>query len=172
MKLQLFTQMLTVSALALSAIATLSQPSSAQTKTYFCDTSDGVPTTVARNVTGRMIPVIRWTSNLGSEYTPQRRCQEVSARFQNASEKGLLNYMTTGIMGGQKVVCASSEYGGPCSDLLFTLNRNQNASAVIQHLVEIGYKARGPVIQSKDGSSQIYIDMNMLLRETPDQKGN
>ncbi len=172
MKPQLFAQLLSASAIALGAIATISQPSSAQTRTYFCDTSNGVPTTVARNVTGKKIPVIRWVSSFGAEYTPERRCQDVSTRFESAHEKGLLNYLTTGIMSRQKVVCASSQYGGPCSDLLFTLKPGQNASEVIQNLVDIGYRARGPIVQSQDGSPQIYIDMNKLLRETPGQKEN
>jgi len=172
MKLQLFAHILAASAITLGVIPTINQPSSAQTRTYFCDTSSGVPTTVAKNVTGREIPVIRWVSDFGGQYTPTRRCQEVSARFENAYEKGLLNYLTTGIVKRQQVVCASSQYGGPCSDLLFTLKPSQNASSVIQNLVDIGYRARGPIVQSEDGSSQIYIDMNKLLREPPAQKAN
>jgi hypothetical protein len=170
MKPHLFVQMVTASAIALGAISAISQPqpSSAQTTTdtYFCGISNGgVPTTFARSVTGKRLPLIRWFSTMGSEYTPNRRCQEVSGRFQEAYEKGLLNYMTTGIMRGQQVVCASSRYGGSCSHLLFTLKPSQNASDAIQALVDIGAQARGPMIQSEDASPEIYIDMNLLRRD-------
>ena len=165
--IKLFVQVLTTSAIALSAVASTSQLGSAETtNTYFCGISNGgVPTTFARSVTGKRIPVVRWFSTMGSEYTPNRRCKEVSSRFQDAYQKGLLSYITTGIMGGQQVVCASSRYGGSCSHLLFTLNQGQNASEAIQALFDIGAYARGPLLQSEDASPEIYIDMNLLRRD-------
>lgn len=165
--IKLFIQSLTVSALVVSAIASTSQSGSAETtNTYFCGTSNGgVPTTFARGATGKRLPIVRWFSTLGSKYTPKVRCQEVSTRFQAAYEKGLLNYMTTGIMAGQQVVCASSQYGGSCSHLLFTLKPGQNASEAIQALFDIGAQARGPLVQSEDASPQIYVDMNLLRRD-------
>ncbi|MBC1240689.1 MULTISPECIES: COP23 domain-containing protein [Nostoc] len=165
MKPQLFLQLLTVGTIALGSIASTSPPSFAQGKTYFCEQSnDGVWTTYAKNYNNKKIPIIRWVKTLGS-YTPKIRCQEVSARFQGAYEKGILNYLTTGISGSQAVICAASQYGGPCSQLLFTLKSHQDASSVLQNLVEIGYRARGPISQSQDASSQVYIDMSMLLSE-------
>ena len=165
--IQLFVKALAVGAIALSAIASTSQPSSAETtNTYFCGTSNGgVPTTFARSATGRRIPIVRWFATLGGKYTPKVRCQEVSTRFQAAYEKGLLNYMTTGIMAGQQVVCASSQYGGSCSHLLFTLKPGQNASEAIQALFDIGAQARGPITQAEAASPEIYIDMNLLRRD-------
>jgi hypothetical protein len=166
MKPQLFIQMLTASAIALGAITAVSQPSPAETNTYFCGTSNGgVPTTFAKSVTGKRIPLIRWFSTMGTEYTPKRRCQEVSARFQEAYEKGLLNYMTTGIMRNQQVVCAASRYGGSCSHLLFTLRPEQDAGEALQALFDIGTQARGPIAESEDASPEIYIDMNLLRRD-------
>ncbi|MGH1397548.1 MAG: COP23 domain-containing protein, partial [Trichormus sp.] len=75
------------------------------------------------------------------------------------------NYLTTGISGNQAVICAASQYGGPCSQLLFTLKSPRDASSVLQNLVEIGYKARGPVLQSDDASDQVYIDMNLIMNQ-------
>ena len=172
MKPQLFLQVLTSSTIALSSFATISPPSLAQAQTYFCERSDnGVWTTYAKNYNNKKIPVIRWVKNLGN-YTPKVRCQEVSSRFQNAYEKGILNYMTSGISSGQAVICAASQYGGPCSQLLFTLKSDRNASSVLQNLVDIGYRARGPILQSEDASSQIYIDMSILLNEKAAQVEN
>ncbi len=171
MKPQLFLHVLTAGMIALGGIATISPPSFAQSKTYFCESDNGVWTTFAKNYNNQKIPVIRWVKTLGN-YTPAARCQEVSSRFQSAYEKGILNYLTTGISGSQAVICAASQYGGPCSQLLFTLKSPRDASSVLQNLVEIGYKARGPVLQSEDASSQIYIDMSMLVNEKAPQREN
>ncbi|MBC1218635.1 hypothetical protein GNF10_28430 [Nostoc sp. UCD121] len=173
MKPQLFLQVLTAGSIVLGSIATISPPSLAQSQTYFCERSDdGVWTTYAKNYNNKKIPVIRWIKTLGN-YTPKVRCQEVSSRFQNAYGKGILNYLTSGISpNGQAVICAASQYGGPCSQLLFTLKSHRDASSVLQNLVEIGYRARGPLLQSEDASSQIYIDMSKLLNEKAAQVEN
>jgi hypothetical protein len=163
MKNRLFLQVLTASMVSLSAIATLNLPSSAQAKTYFCESENGVWTTFARNYNNEKIPVISWVKKLG-DYSPKSRCLAVSSRFQSAYESGILNYLTTGISGGQAVICAASQYGGPCKQLLFTLKSHEDASSVLQHLGDIGYKARGPISQSQDASSQVYIDMGALVK--------
>ncbi|MBH8576103.1 COP23 domain-containing protein [Nostocaceae cyanobacterium CENA369] len=171
MKPRLFLQVLTASVIAIGGIATIMPPSFAEAKTYFCERNNGVWTTFAKNYNNQKIPVIRWVKTLGN-YTPQSRCQAVSSRFQSAYEKGVLNYLTSGISGNQAVICAASQYGGPCSQLLFTLKSPRDASSVLQNLVEIGYKARGPILQSEDASSQIYIDMSKLLSEKATQTEN
>ncbi len=171
MKPQLFLQVLTAGVIALGSVATIIAPSRSEAKTYFCESDNGIWTTFAKNYNNQKIPVIRWVKTLGN-YTPQKRCQAVSTRFQNAYEQGILNYLTTGISGRQAVICAASQYGGPCSQLLFTLKSHHDASSVLQNLVEIGYKARGPILQSEDASSQVYIDMNVLLNQKELQGNN
>jgi Circadian oscillating protein COP23 len=163
MKTKSFFQLLTASMVALSGIAAVNLPSSAQSKTYFCGNDNGVWTTFARNYNNEKIPVISWEKKLGN-YTPKARCQAVSSRFQSAYEQGILNFLTSGISGGQAVICAASQYGGPCTQLLFTLKSHEDASSVLQHLGDIGYKARGPISQSEDASSQVYIDMGALVK--------
>lgn len=166
MKFQLYSRILTASILGLLSIPTLNQSSSAQTATYFCAQGrGGAPTTFARNATGKRIEVIRWQREWGGGITREERCQTVSARFQSASEEGLLNYITSGIMSGQKVVCVARDYGAPCSAMLFTLRPNDNPNEVVRGLNLIGYRARGPVLQSEDGTPRIYIDMNLLLND-------
>jgi len=165
MKFQSFTKILAVSALALSSIPTWSQPSLAQTITYFCGQGQGgIPTTFARNATGKRIEVIRWQKEWGGTITREERCQQVSARFQSASEEGLLNYITSGIMSGQKVVCVAKDYGAPCSVMLFTLRPNDNPNEVVGALKKTHYLAGGAVLESGGETPRIYIDMNQLLR--------
>ncbi|KAB8333920.1 hypothetical protein SD80_010435 [Scytonema tolypothrichoides VB-61278] len=166
MKAKLFTNILATSAIALGSFTTIIHPTYAQVNTYFCGVNkDGVPTTYARNPLGRKIPVISWQRTWSSKISARARCEAVSARFQSASVDGVLNYLTTGIMNGQKVLCAASRYGGTCSHLLLTLRVDDDASLVIENLRQMGYTASGPIVQSEDESHQIYIDMNQLLRE-------
>lgn len=173
MKPPLFLSILTTSVILLSATATSLRPSFAQTNssTYFCQRgNDGVWTTYAKNYNNKKIPIIRWVKTLG-EYTPKVRCQEVSSRFQSAYENKILNFLTTGISSGQAVICATSEHGGPCNQILFTLKSPKQASSVVQSLIDLGYRARGPINQS-GGSSQEYVDMNMLLNQEPVESRN
>jgi hypothetical protein len=164
MKTKSFLQVLTASmVVSLSAVVPFNQPSNAQSSTYFCGSDGGVWTTFAKNYNNEKIPVIRWVKKLG-DYTPKSRCQTVSSRFQSAYQQGILNYLTTGVSRGQAVICAASQYGGPCTQLLFTLRSHEDASSVLQNLGDIGYKARGPILQSEDASSQIYIDMGALVK--------
>jgi hypothetical protein len=115
--------------------------------------------------------VIQWKREWGGGITPKQRCEIVSARFQEASDQGLLNYITSGRKNGEKVICVTKEYGAPCSMVLFTLKPEDNASQVLKDLMGVGYRARGPVIQSDDGSPQIYIDINLLLNDKSRQTG-
>ncbi|MGK7877246.1 MAG: COP23 domain-containing protein [Xenococcaceae cyanobacterium] len=169
MKLLSLTKVLTAGAIALGGLTLASQPSQAQKTTFFCGISNGVPTTFASTSRGN-VPVIRWVSSYfsSSGYTPERRCQEVSTRFQNYYNNGRLNYITTGIMNGQPVVCVTSSNGGSCSDLLFTLKQGQNASRTLQKLFDIRVGAAGPLYEGSNSSNaSVYIDMNNYLKTAP-----
>lgn len=168
MSAKFFTKMLATGAIVFSSIVTMSQPSSAQTTTYFCGTSrDGIPTTFARTATGRKIAVIRWEKQWSKKYPPRARCQEVSRRFQKASEDEVLNYLTMGRINDQNVLCAASRYGDSCSPeyLLLTLRPEEDPSVFIENLRQLGSVASGPLIQSEDGSPRIFLDMNQLIRK-------
>jgi hypothetical protein len=165
MKLRSLTTFLTMGAIALSIPLLSKQPAQAQSTTFFCGASQGVPVTYASTPRGN-VPIIRWQSNYFSDsgYTPERRCSEVSGRFQTYYSSGSLNFVTTGIMNGQPVVCVSSTSGGGCQGLLLTLRPNDNASRVVQQLFDIRAGAAGPISQS---SSRVYIDFNELLDNRP-----
>ena len=155
-------------AIALGAVATLGRPSAAQTTTYFCQRDhQGIFTTYAQTLTGREIAVIRWVRDWGGEYTNESRCREVSQRFQKAYDRGILNFMTSGVMNGQRVICATSEYGQRCLQLLLTLGQEDDPNQAIEQLIGIGYRAEGPLMQAKDGSPRYYYDMELLHRNAP-----
>lgn len=147
---------------------------------YACITdSNGTPTTVAQSEKRGNIPIIRWTSDFGSGegYTPQSRCDEVSANFQKYYKQGILNYITTGQKNNYDIICVSSKFGGGCLDdatqgQLWTLKREDNASEVIPKVFDVGYMGSAPLEQS-DGSvitrqgSQVYLDVKKHLEQAP-----
>jgi hypothetical protein len=130
---------------------------------FVCEADGHVPTTVFYAPEGRL-EVIRWVSHYfaGSGYTPEVRCRDVSQRFQRFYEVGILNYVTTGIVNRLPVVCVSTELGGPCTGVLFTLRPDENASQVVQQLFDISYANAGPLYES---GSRIYLDMNEFLNQ-------
>lgn len=166
MKTQTLFRAITAGIITLGIFSAISPPTIAQSqrrKTYFCAKgSNGRWTTFARNYNNKKIPVIYWVKKLGG-YTPKVRCNIISPKFESAYKRGILNYLTSGVNNGQPVVCATSQYGGPCSQILFTLKSHREASSVLQQLVNVGYRAGGGVFQSGN-SSQVYIDMDRLLK--------
>lgn len=88
-----------------------SQDSLAQTKnSYKCIQLNGKPTTIVDTARGR-IQLIVWQSDFfrDSGWTPQKRCNEVTKRFQQFSDSGSLRYIATGTMNQQPVICVAEK---------------------------------------------------------------
>lgn len=146
------------------------QPAPVQRTSFICASgANGLPTTYAVTTRGQ-VPVIRWFSDYFSSggFTPERRCQEVSARFQNFYNSGQLNFIASGYVNGQAVVCATQASGRPCSgaNVLFTLKPGSNAGETVQRLFNIRAGASGPLYESQDEPSAVYIDFKQFLNNT------
>jgi hypothetical protein len=141
--------------------------SAAETINFSCEIRGNVPTTLAQTPRGK-IPVIRWVSHYFSEsgFDPQKRCEDVTNRFQIYSNQGVLSYITTGMENNQEVICVSGKEGGSCNGTLFTLKPEQKASRVIQQLFDVAYRNAAPLEESS-ASPQIYVDMKTLLENAP-----
>lgn len=148
-----------------------------QSVTFICGVSrDGVPTTFAQETTNGGIPksksVIRWVSDFGDKanYTPQKRCEEVSNRFQDYSNQGLLNYITTGKENGLDTICVTKDKkpGGPCG-LLWTLKPGTNPK-LVRHQLLSDHLGTDPLEEKGSNDSDIYIDVNKLLSKIPVEK--
>ncbi|NMF65713.1 hypothetical protein DP113_14465 [Brasilonema octagenarum UFV-E1] len=102
---------------------------------FFCGMNEGMLATLVRTSQGN-IPMIRWISGNDSEKTA--RCKDVSARFQRTYENGTLNYLRTGTIKGQPVICAaaSKEDISPCTDstVLFILKPGTNPQQILDKL--------------------------------------
>lgn len=167
---------LTAITVALGSTAVVSQPSQAQSVRFICGVSatTGLPTTYAVTPRGN-IPMVRWYSEYfsGSGYTPERRCQEVSSRFQSLSSQGQLTHITTGYLNGQPVVCASQGSGCNSSNLLFTLKAGQDAAAAVQQLFDLRATggASGPLYESSGDDGAVTIDINNYLSNAAVEQG-
>ncbi len=77
---------------------------------YICEMKQDIPITYARTPT-ETVEFIGWQSQAfsNSGYTPERRCQEVTARFQKHSDAGNLRFITTGRMNNQNVMCVAQK---------------------------------------------------------------
>jgi len=110
------------------------------------------------------VPVIRWTSKHfdSSGWSPKARCAEVSNRFESYYRAGTLNFLTTGIINRQSVVCVASRKQGPCEGLLFTLRPGSNPGRTLQQLLGVRVGASGPLNET---AARVYIDMEDVLNQ-------
>lgn len=172
MKLRLTAQIITGLAIAIGTTTALNQPSPAdEGATFFCGMSKGVPVTYARTARGN-VPVIRWVDkqSFSPEWTPNRRCQEVSRRFQSYSDNSMLKVLKPGKLQGQPVVCAASSPEDPCTQrtLLFTLKRGSNASLIVQKLMDRQGLAAGNIVTQIGGCKDrcpLYVNMDVYLNK-------
>ncbi|WP_449416638.1 COP23 domain-containing protein [Phormidium nigroviride] len=150
--------------------AALPQPSQAQTprRTFFCGMSQGRPATVVRTVRGPMTMVI-WINEdfTASGWTPERRCKEISGRFERFNSSGQLKHLKAGKVSGQPVICAASTRSSSCSSntVLITLPAGTNANAVLDRLLNTRAGA---------SATPIYLspDNDKAVRLTYDQNGD
>jgi Circadian oscillating protein COP23 len=131
---------------------------------FYCGQSKSVPTTMAQTSRGA-VPVIHWVSTIGEDYTPEYRCKIVSEKFQTFYDGGMLNYLTTGTVNQQPVICAAQQENGPCSGVLFTLKPDSDPGRTLQRLLSI--RDRAPSMVLNESAPQVYINMADFLNTAP-----
>ena len=156
----------TVTLASLTVLATTAvsnQPSYAGSATFYCGQSKGVPVTFARTQDGRKRAIIHWTSNayFPPPWTAQRRCEEVSRRFQRSYDNGTLKNINPGVLKNQPVICAGTRLNAPCTDnnLLFTLKRGSDPSVTLSRLLDQRGLAAGRIL-SETGFN---VDFQLFL---------
>jgi Circadian oscillating protein COP23 len=134
----------TLTAVSGTSLFAASSQALTATTSFVCGKAEGKPATVARTKKGD-VPIVIWSSEGFSEsgFTPQVRCQQVSARFQALYRSGQLKYITAGTLNNRPVVCATKEVGSTCTkqNLLYTLKPNSDPKQVIQRLMAIRNRA-------------------------------
>ena len=184
MNIQPLRTLITASAIALATTTTVASiPNPVQSTGFFCGKSGGQPATIATRAEGNL-PIIKWVSNSFSDsgFDAQRRCEQVSERFQQYHKTGKLKYLTTGIINRQAVICVATSRGGDCArelpnnGLLFTvkpgtdprdtLKRLENLRAKASSTSSLNESAPSNRVEVENGD-RLYIDMGEYLNSQP-----
>ncbi|MEM6500639.1 MAG: COP23 domain-containing protein [Cyanobacteria bacterium P01_C01_bin.89] len=141
--------------------------------TFQCEKVQGYHATMAVQHSGRRAPLIAWTSQefSGSGYTPQRRCQEVTQRLNQAlrDNGGRLQnlYLTVGPVNRHMVLChvTGTRRGCNRNNVLFTLSesnrRAENPTAMLSRMFNTEALSSGNPIQQSGG--QPYVSLETLV---------
>lgn len=175
-----FTTLTSIAALSFSLSPSFSQETSAPNQpdklTFLCrsifDKASGeqVPATIAWIPERRgNVRFIAWKSEYfeKSGWTTQKRCEEVTKKFQAAYEQGRLEYLTTGQNNGYPIICTVNIHGN-CngSNQLFTLKDGSNSELVLQQLTNIATgRSSEPLWQSS--GEKTYFDVQKFLNNAP-----
>ncbi|MBD2139748.1 hypothetical protein H6F32_19855 [Anabaena sp. FACHB-1237] len=179
MKLQSFCTALGLTALtlSLSIFPGFSQDNSSNRTRFFCNqmfdqaSGEKIPTTLAWSPERQAhLLFIAWKSEAfsRSQWTPLRRCQVVSEKFQKFNESGFLNYLTVGKVMNLPVICAVKNTEETCNsnNQLFTLKNGTDPKLVLEQLVNISQgKVGRPIYQSSGG--KIYLNVSNYLENAP-----
>lgn len=178
---QWFTKLISLSGIAVlissTVTALINQPSYAASVDFFCGKSNyqgkSVPATYARTHSGKEVLILRWISDdsFPPPWTAQRRCDEVSRRFQRSYDNGTLRYITTSHINKQSVVCAIANQSDACTDsnVLFTLKPGTKPSAVLARLLDRRGLAAGRVL-NESGGDELTIDIDAYLQRVASEK--
>ncbi|BAZ88558.1 hypothetical protein NIES932_00190 [Raphidiopsis curvata NIES-932] len=153
--------------------------------TFFChqllDPASGekAPTTVAWIPERQVhVKVIGWKSEVfGKNWTPQKRCDTVSPKFQAALESGRLKFLTHGKVqtpsknGGfitYDVICGVDQVNRVCNsqNQLFTIKSTEEPDSVLKSLINtVQGRTTDPIWQSSD--KNLYLDIKSYLNQAP-----
>ena len=164
--------------LALPAVTMLARPSAAQDAkslaAFRCQQIGGYFATVAVNTSGQTSdPMIVWRSEEFSDsgYTPQRRCNDVTARLNGAYQdngRSLSNlFLTVGPVNRHVVMCHVNSTRSGCNrnNVLFTLSqtnrRASNPRALLENLFNARVLSTGNPVQESGG--QAYVSLETLV---------
>jgi Circadian oscillating protein COP23 len=130
-----------------------------------------LPATVAKISGSTEEPVlIIWKSEAFGNFTPQKRCETVSPKFQAALQQGR-NYLIAGIdkKSGVGIVCATKSPDQVCdrTNMLFTLKSYQAADTTIQEISDLfAGKSGAPSYQSSNGKPIVDLrNLSLLLQK-------
>jgi hypothetical protein len=158
-----------------------SNPSSnAQTqKKFFCAQIKGVPTTMVR--TGRISePMIRWTVTefVRSGFTPQERCEAVSARFETYYRNGAFYLAAKDNFRGYPVLCITTKKPASCQagNVLLTMKRGTDPENVLERLLAFRRNTSTGNTVELSGEDylyyenrELYLDVKKMV-DTPPEK--
>lgn len=131
---------------------------------FVCQINEqNIPITYARTSEG-IASIFQWNDNryFTALYSPLQRCQEISFVLQKYYPQGL-NYITTGRVNGQNVICLTSSDGGNCEQTLFTLRPDQSPDNILESIFGGKKAASGPISET---NTRTYINLTEYLQQS------
>lgn len=103
-----------------------------------------------------------------SGWSPKKRCQKVTKKFQKLYDQNRLRNLTYGIRNGYPVICASNK-GEICSrdNHLFTVKLGRKPEVVLQKLMDIAEGKTATMLLQSSGKEQMYISVPNFLSKAP-----
>jgi len=161
-------------AIAILPILLISQPLQAQETQprFMCGKDEqGNPATIVKLPDGTESVVVHYVSGAfaGAGYSNQKRCDEISARFQYFNEKREFDYMTIGKINGQNVVCVTRQEGGDCSrdlkweGLLMTVRPGISPRQTLSELLNVRVSAGGSLRETGDDDAKPFVNVKCLI---------
>ncbi len=141
---------------------------------YDRESNNRYPTTYAWTPRGK-VAIVRWKNDWSNsnQWNPQKRCEAVSPRFQEAYSNGSMNFFTYTWENNQRVICTAFQRGGECATMLFTLRSTDDPVTIIRDLTDIlNGRATSPVRHSS-GKARVYFkitDIDRFLETAPVEK--
>ncbi|NEQ66541.1 MAG: hypothetical protein F6K21_13750 [Symploca sp. SIO2D2] len=182
-------KLLTKTTLFAGIISCLAPSSMAQQSTqasFYCGTYKGLPATIVRHPAKGDVVMITWSSNyFGGNYSPQRRCEIVTQKFNLNAANGNLKFIISGSHKNLPVLCASLKYESSdieCNSrqVLFTLRPSDNAQEALKKLVNVNRPEGGvsddniirqnPIFHV-EGGGNIAIDVEVMKELLPRAQG-
>ena len=172
-KLKLLAGMLASVGLVLgNAIATAPPSEAATENTYYCAQLKGKWNTFVNTPRGR-VKLLGWETKFSEQWTPKKRCVEVSGRFQNFLTSGTLKYIRTGLVNNLPVICVAQMRGGACPDqnVLITFDPETDPEKVLVQLMDFRRSVSGQTIVLNENDTafyskgEFYIDVNKFLEK-------
>ncbi len=155
-------------ALSVSTVAVINnQPTAAQAQDFFCGTNwtpnadVAYPATMVRHSSGN-IPIITWTekSRINDTWTPRKRCQSVSQRFQELNRQQKLQKLVVGRVNNQSVICGLGLGERNCNsnNTLLTVTNGTDPVKFLDGLLNTRANASGkPVLLNSNDRGRVAI---------------
>ena len=142
MKTKHLSAILAVGAITVATTPTVADSAETPQLNFVCESSKGVPTTVAQYAgDDTKLPIFHWKKEvLASKSTssPQQLCNMVSEKLKNYSAQGYdlskLSFVGTA-QGAMPVICANTAGVAECSKVLLTLSPADQADIVADEVV-------------------------------------
>jgi hypothetical protein len=125
-----------------------------------------IPTTVAWIPERKQhIRFIAWKSEYFPNWSPEKRCQAATKKFQEFYDKGTSNYLSHGTYKGYPVICFV-QLGEKCNgeNQIFRIKPGSKPEIVLQRILNIAEGKSSEMLYQNSGN-QLFIDVNMLFNQ-------